>query len=179
MENMTKLLTELTINENEISKKAVRKEKVVTSKKSNLEIALSRFNEQIVSGSKKIVSAFDKKINSDNSWIALTNGTIYVPAIVSLIPRIDRFYFCEFTVKKRIRNFLLMASMERTRHLERLKEFFPHSKRAMEFMQIVFRIKVGSVFMELWLNKEFIIFKLTRLLKLFIGLLFVEMYICQ
>ena len=105
MENMTKLLTELTINENEISKKAVRKEKVVTSKKSNLEIALSRFNEQIVSGSKKIVSAFDKKINSDNSWIALTNGTIYVPAIVSLIPRIDRFYFCEFTVKKENQKF--------------------------------------------------------------------------
>lgn len=61
MENMTKLLTELTIDENEIPKKTVRKEKVVTSKKSNLEIALSRFNEQIVSGSKTIVSAFDKK----------------------------------------------------------------------------------------------------------------------
>lgn len=61
MENMTKLLTELTIDENEIPKKTVRKEKVVMSKKSNLEIALSRFNEQIIAGSKKIVSAFDKK----------------------------------------------------------------------------------------------------------------------
>ena len=93
MENMTKLLTELTIDENEIPKKTVRKEKAVTSKKSNLEIALSRFNEQIVSGSKTIVSAFDKKINSENSWISLTNGTVYVPAIVSLIPRIDSFDF--------------------------------------------------------------------------------------
>ena len=96
MENMTKLLTELTIDENEIPKKTVRKEKVVTSKKSNLEIALSRFNEQIVSGSKTIVSAFDKKINSKNSWISLTNGTVYVPAIVSLIPRIDKFDFVDW-----------------------------------------------------------------------------------
>ena len=45
MENMTKLLTELTIDENEIPKKTVRKEKAVTSKKSNLEIAISQFNE--------------------------------------------------------------------------------------------------------------------------------------
>lgn len=96
MENMTKLLTELTIDENEIPKKTVRKEKVVTSKKSNLEIALSRFNEQIVSGSRKIVSAFDKKINSKNSWISLTNGTVYVPAIVSLIPRIEKFDFVDW-----------------------------------------------------------------------------------
>ena len=79
MENVTKLLTELTIDENEIPKKTVRKEKAVTSKKSNLEIALSQFNEWVIAGSKKIVSAFDKKINSDNSWIALTNGTVYVP----------------------------------------------------------------------------------------------------
>lgn len=93
MENMTKLLTELTIDENEIPKKTVRKEKAVTSKKSNLEIAISRFNEWVIAGSRKIVSAFDKKINSENSWISLTNGTVYVPAIVSLIPRIDRFDF--------------------------------------------------------------------------------------
>lgn len=96
MENMTKLLTELTIDENEIPKKTVRKEKAVTSKKSNLEIAISRFNEWVIAGSRKIVSAFDKKINSENSWISLTNGTVYVPAIVSLIPRIDRFDFVDW-----------------------------------------------------------------------------------
>lgn len=96
MENMTKLLTELTIDENEIPKKTVRKEKAVTSKKSNLEIALSQFNEWVIAGSRKIVSAFDKKMNSNNSWIALTNGTVYVPAIVSLIPRIDRFDFVDW-----------------------------------------------------------------------------------
>lgn len=96
MENMTKLLTELTIDENEIPKKTVRKEKAVTSKKSNLEIAISQFNEWVIAGSRKIVSAFDKKINSENSWISLTNGTVYVPAIVSLIPRIDRFDFVDW-----------------------------------------------------------------------------------
>lgn len=96
MENMTKLLTELTIDENEIPKKTVRKEKVVTSKKSNLEIAISQFNEWVIAGSKKIVSAFDKKINSNNSWIALNNGTVYVPSIVSLIPRIDKFDFVDW-----------------------------------------------------------------------------------
>lgn len=96
MENMTKLLTELTIDENEIPKKTVRKEKAVTSKKSNLEIAISQFNEWVIAGSRKIVSAFDKKINSENSWISLTNGTVYVPAIVSLIPRIDKFDFVDW-----------------------------------------------------------------------------------
>lgn len=96
MENMTKLLTELTIDENEIPKKTVRKEKVVTSKKSNLEIAISQFNEWVIAGSRKIVSAFDKKINSKNSWIALTNDTVYVPSIVGLIPRIDRFDFVDW-----------------------------------------------------------------------------------
>lgn len=96
MENMTKLLAELTIDENEIPKKTVRKEKAVTSKKSNLEIAISQFNEWVIAGSRKIVSAFDKKINSENSWISLTNGTVYVPAIVSLIPRIDRFNFVDW-----------------------------------------------------------------------------------
>lgn len=96
MENMTKLLTELTIDENEIPKKMVRKEKAVTSKKSNLEIAISQFNEWVIAGSRKIVSAFDKKINSENSWISLTNGTVYVPAIVSLIPRIDKFDFVDW-----------------------------------------------------------------------------------
>lgn len=96
MENMTKLLTELTIDENEIPKKTVRKEKAVTSKKSNLEIAISQFNEWVIAGSRKIVSAFDKKINSENSWTSLTNGTVYVPAIVSLIPRIDKFDFVDW-----------------------------------------------------------------------------------
>ena len=96
MENMTKLLTELTIDENEIPKKTVRKEKAVTSKKSNLEISISQFNEWVIAGSRKIVSAFDKKINSENSWISLTNGTVYVPAIVSLIPRIDKFDFVDW-----------------------------------------------------------------------------------
>lgn len=96
MENMTKLLTELTIDENEIPKKTVRKEKVVTSKKSNLEIAISQFNKWVIAGSKKIVSAFDERINRENSWISLTNGTVYVPAIVSLIPRIDKFDFVDW-----------------------------------------------------------------------------------
>ena len=54
MENMTKLLTELTIDENEIPKKTVRKEKAVTSKKSNLEIAISQFNEWVIAGYRKI-----------------------------------------------------------------------------------------------------------------------------
>lgn len=109
MENMTKLLTELTIDENEIPKKTVRKEKAVTSKKSNLEIAISQFNEWVIAGSRKIVSAFDKKINSENSWISLTNGTVYVPAIVSLIPRIDRFDFVDWMNEMGNRKIFLMA----------------------------------------------------------------------
>ena len=77
MENMTKLLTELTVD----------------AKKSNLEITLSRFNEQFVTDSKEIIKIFAARLKrtGQDSWIKLTNDTTYVPAVASLIPQIDKF----------------------------------------------------------------------------------------
>lgn len=82
---MTKLLTELLVDSGEKNVKAHNQE-------TDFKKAVALANKTLSEKSKKIIQIFKEKMDSENSWISL-GKSVYVPAVVGLIPRIDKIDF--------------------------------------------------------------------------------------
>lgn len=82
---MTKLLTELLVDSGEKNVKAHNQE-------NDFKKAVALANKTLSEKSKKIIQIFKQKIDSENTWISL-GKSVYVPAVVGLIPRIDQTDF--------------------------------------------------------------------------------------